>query len=78
MPSKKQPVVKNTKKPCSLESRLNVIQINQTHLGISQNDLAESLETYSTWCINAIYIGFASAALGIINSILIITLFLRK
>ena len=78
MPSKKQPVVKNTKKACPIESRLNLIQINQTRLGISQNSLADSLEMYSTWSSNAIWIGLASAAVGIINSLLIINLFLRK
>jgi len=76
--TKKTPVVKNTKKPCALESRINVIQINQTHLGIAQNELAESVDLYSSWSYSAIWIGVAASAVGIINSILIISLFLRK
>jgi len=74
----KTTAVKNTKKPCALESRINVIQINQTHLGIAQGELADAVDTYSTWSSNAIWLGLSAAAVGIINSLLIISLFLRK
>ena len=76
--TKKTPVVKNTKKPCALESRINVMQINQTHLGIAQTELQECVDTYATWSSNAIWIGLSAAAVGIINSLSIISLFLRK
>jgi hypothetical protein len=76
--TKKTPVVKNTKKPCALESRINVMQINQTHLGIAQTELQEAVDMYASWSHNAIWLGLAATAVGIINSLLIITLFLRK
>jgi len=78
MPTKKQPAVKKPKASDAIACRLNSIQINQTHLGISQQALTEALDMYSSWSINAIYLGLAAAAVGIINSLLIITLFFRK